>query len=219
MRAGPFFLPKEVDESVAAVYGLHGLPLPHLPPATGEPANVTPAVISHTYGISGVAPSGTVKNRQAVAEFARLEKTSPADLKSFFALYLPNATDRQSSVYRYVGSWYFCGDLKRWSNEILADDTPLAHSVSYGIQGPVWHHLGCFPWQMAEIDANFAKLAANKQTIIFSSGDYSSGYTKLVSRCSSLALASEQPLGHRRGCHAFRGPATWSGGDCCRPVW
>ena len=152
-----------------------------------------------------------MNNRQAVAEFIG-QKTSTADLKSFFARYLPNATDDQSSVYRYVGNhsaatgtpgveaeldieyimgvapgvltefWYvgsldFCGDVKQWSSDILADDAPLVHSVSYGIQGPVWHQLGCFPWQVADIDANLAKLAANGKTIIFASGDSGSGHT------------------------------------------
>ena len=45
MRAGPFFLPKEVDESAAAVYGVHAPRLPHLPLVTVEPAQVTP--VSH----------------------------------------------------------------------------------------------------------------------------------------------------------------------------
>ena len=131
-----------------------------------------------------------MKSRQAVAEFGG-HKTSTADLKSFFAWYLPNATDSQSWVFRfvsnnasvatgspgieaqldiehimgvapgvltevwYVGSLDFCGDLKRWSNRILADEAPLVHSVSKGIQGVVSHQLGCFPWQMADIDVNF----------------------------------------------------------------
>ena len=45
MRAGPFFLPKEVDESAAAVYGVHALRLPHLP----QPSSRRPAVspVSH----------------------------------------------------------------------------------------------------------------------------------------------------------------------------
>jgi len=227
LRAGRFFLPKEVDDSVAAVYGLHGLPLPHLPPVTVEPAEVTPSVISKTYGISGVSPSGAVNNRQAVAEFVG-QKTSTADLKSFFARYLPNATDSQSSVYRFVGNssmatgspgveaeldieyimgvapgvltefWYvgsldFCGDLKRWSTRILADDAPLVHSVSYGIQGVVWHQLGCFPWSIADIDANFAKLAANGKTIIFASGDSGSGHTNGLFPWSRGALYPSWP--------------------------
>jgi tripeptidyl-peptidase-1 len=230
MRPGAFFLPKEVHDSVAAVYGLHGLPLPHLPSVAADPADpaeVTPAVIAQTYGVSGVTPSGTVNNRQAVAEFVG-QKTSSADLKSFFARYLPNATDSQSSVYRYVGNhtaatgspgveaeldieyimgvapgvltefWYvgsldFCGDVKQWSSDILEDDAPLVHSVSYGIQGVVWHQLGCFPWQVADIDANFAKLAANGKTIIFASGDSGSGHTNGLFPWSRGALYPSWP--------------------------
>ena len=49
------------------------------------------AVISQTYGISGVTPSGTVESRQAVAEV--IARRLPADLKSFFTRYHPNAAD------------------------------------------------------------------------------------------------------------------------------
>jgi len=231
MRATAFFLPKEVHDGVAAVYGLHGLPLPHLPPVApdpADPANVTPAVIAQTYGVSGVTPLGLVNNRQAVAEFVG-QKTSIADLKSFFARYLPNATESQSSVYKYVfhrsvpttgtpgveaeldieyimgvapgvltefwyvGSLDFCGDVKQWSSDILEDDAPLVHSVSYGIQGVVWHQLGCFPWQVADIDVNFAKLAANGKTIIFASGDSGSGHTNGLFPWSRGALYPSWP--------------------------
>merc|ERR1712113_234771 len=78
--------------------------------------------------------------------------------------------------------WYwkgmdFCADLQQWTSTILAtDDAPLVHSVSYGWQGEV-SQIGCKSDKVADIDANFAKLAAKGITIIFASGDSGSGFS------------------------------------------
>ncbi|CAK0887369.1 unnamed protein product [Prorocentrum cordatum] len=108
VRAEDFMLPPEVDAAVAAVYGLHGLPLPPReaaappgPPA--QAANVTPEVLATRYGISGVTPSGSVGNRQAVAEFQG-QLIAQRDLDKFFADYVPSAAARSSKIYRYVGN-------------------------------------------------------------------------------------------------------------------
>ena len=74
IRAGDYELPEEVDFHLAAVFGLHGLPIPRAappaaPPAPAQPASVTPDVLKSTYGITGVTPSGGLDNIQAVAEF------------------------------------------------------------------------------------------------------------------------------------------------------
>merc|ERR1711972_94553 len=78
--------------------------------------------------------------------------------------------------------WYwagmdFCGDLKNWTGKILAsDDAPLVHSVSYGWQGNI-SELGCKPAAVADVDVNFAKLAAKGISLIIASGDSGSGYS------------------------------------------
>lgn len=63
-----FELPDAVDAAVAAVFGLHGLPLPPRQALKGgekQPAKVTPAVLAKTYSISGAPkPSGSAKNHQ-----------------------------------------------------------------------------------------------------------------------------------------------------------
>jgi len=71
IRAGDYELPEEVDVHVAAVFGLHGLPVPRsAPPAPpAQPASVTPDVLIKTYDINGVTPTGKLDNTQAVAEF------------------------------------------------------------------------------------------------------------------------------------------------------
>ena len=75
VRAADYSLPSAVHEATAAIFGLHGLPLPPTKPLVisstqpVQPAKVTPAVLESQYKISGVKTTGNVKNRQAVAEF------------------------------------------------------------------------------------------------------------------------------------------------------
>ena len=73
LRAGDYSLPDAVEGAVAAVFGLHGVPLPPRQPLRSadpdEPASVTPAVLASTYSIGGVTVSGSPNNTQAVAEF------------------------------------------------------------------------------------------------------------------------------------------------------
>merc|ERR1719174_1514602 len=81
--------------------------------------------------------------------------------------------------YWYQKSNDFCADLQIWSDAILAAaDPPLVHSVSYGWQGNM-DSIGCKQAQIDDIDTNFAKLAARGITIIFSSGDSGSGYSRM----------------------------------------
>merc|ERR1719265_2117173 len=101
--ANSYRLPQEVDASVTSVYGLHGLPLPprsalSQPPA--KPADVTPDVLTQTYNVSGVFPSGSTKNRQAVAEFQGQTIELP-DLEQFFKSYMHGKGN--ASIYKYVG--------------------------------------------------------------------------------------------------------------------
>jgi tripeptidyl-peptidase-1 len=76
VRAGTYTIPTDIEESVATIFGFHGLPLPprkgliassHAPQSS--PANVTPAVLQRTYDVTGIKPAGTTANKQAVAEF------------------------------------------------------------------------------------------------------------------------------------------------------
>lgn len=66
-------VPEAVAPHVEAVYGIHGLPLPprRNKGMVGAPdmVQVTPSIINHAYNISGVKPTGSTANRQAVAEF------------------------------------------------------------------------------------------------------------------------------------------------------
>jgi subtilase family serine protease len=85
IRAADYMIPDHVKHATAAFFGLHGLPLPPASPVSivtpaddddddddsqpHKPANVTPAVLASTYNIKGVKGSGSLQNRQAVAEF------------------------------------------------------------------------------------------------------------------------------------------------------
>merc|ERR1712137_561665 len=63
----------------------------------------TPSVIAQTYDVSGVKPSGSEKNRQAVAEFQG-QTMKPTDLSSFFKHYLPTAPANSGTVHKFVPS-------------------------------------------------------------------------------------------------------------------
>ena len=71
LQAGNYHIPDDISNVTQAVFHLRGLPLPATTPlfSSGNPANVTPAVLASTYGISGVEVEGNKKNRAAVAEF------------------------------------------------------------------------------------------------------------------------------------------------------
>lgn len=101
VQAGTYELPENVDDAIAAVYGMHGFPLPESAPTEKGPAQVTPAVIKKTYGISGVKPSGSEKNRQAVAEFQG-QAMRPSDLGTFFKKYVHNAPPSAAAVHEFV---------------------------------------------------------------------------------------------------------------------
>jgi subtilase family serine protease len=209
-RAGDVFIPEEIRSLVQTVYGLHGLPLP--PRATpvndvGSPANVTPAVISSAYQISGVTPSKTSGNKQAVAEFQG-QTMDPSDLKTFFKTYVPSSTD--DTVSKFVGDpgtgqggveasldiqyimgvapgiatefWYqknqdFCADLASWTNAILNDANPPLVHSVSYGWQGNLQQIGCTDANVKTVDDDFTKLVAKGITIIFASGDSGSGYS------------------------------------------
>merc|ERR1711948_236042 len=158
VRASDYSLPAQVEDAVAAVYGMHGLPLPPRKSIRGpnpfppEPVNVTPAVIEKVYEIAGVKPSGSMKNKDAVAEFQG-QTIEPSDIVKFFKDYVPK--EKNNKIEKFVGNkgigmsgieaaldvdyimgvapglltefWYwagmdFCGDLKNWTNTILSTE-------------------------------------------------------------------------------------------------
>lgn len=139
VRANDFMLPYEVDEAVAAVFGLHGLPIPSKQPLfapPGRPANVTPAVIASTYSVSGVKVSRSKTNRQAVAEFqGQTEKDE--DLVAFFKDYVKSAEKGDDEVYAFEG------DKNRESGQVEASlDIQYIMGVAPGIKTEFWLFLG-----------------------------------------------------------------------------
>jgi tripeptidyl-peptidase-1 len=108
VRADDYFLPAQIEDAVAAVYGMHGLPLPPRKPILGspnpfppQPVNVTPAVIEKVYDVSGVTPSGSMKNKDAVAEFQG-QTIEPSDIVKFFKDYVPKAATADK-IHKFVG--------------------------------------------------------------------------------------------------------------------
>jgi len=104
--AAEYALPVGVAGAIRAVFGVHDLPLPPTTPILTSSAvhpPVTPDVLAKTYGISGVNPTGSIQNRQAVAEFQG-QYMSDADLVTFFAKYLgPDTNKSDATVFRSVG--------------------------------------------------------------------------------------------------------------------
>lgn len=104
-------VPQSIRQHLEAVFGIHGLPLPasgsrtmQQPTATApsvKPVLVTPSVIRHVYNVSGVTPSGSLTNRQAVAEFVG-QLVSQTDLTQFFAKYVPDAPPGADKIYKFV---------------------------------------------------------------------------------------------------------------------
>jgi tripeptidyl-peptidase-1 len=112
VRATDYSLPLEVEEAVAAIFGLHGLPLPSSDPfrPIASAVEVTPSVLASTYNISGVSPTGSFKNRQAVAEFQG-QLMSSQDLSTLFQRYVKDyrkGTD--DAVSKYVGAAHTEGE-------------------------------------------------------------------------------------------------------------
>jgi len=108
VRADDYVLPAQIEDAVAAVFGMHGLPLPPRKPILGspnpfppQPVNVTPAVIEKVYDVSGVTPSGSLKNKDAVAEFQG-QTIEPSDIVKFFKDYVPKAATADK-LHKFVG--------------------------------------------------------------------------------------------------------------------
>jgi subtilase family serine protease len=110
IRAASYSLPDEVHAATAAIFGLHGLPLPPTQPlvisstAPGQLPKVDPNVIASTYSIGGVKTTGSTKNRQAVAEFQG-QLMDSKDLATLFKTYVKDYTaGTDDVVYKYMGS-------------------------------------------------------------------------------------------------------------------
>jgi len=213
VRAATYALPHDVADVVAAVFGLHGLPLPSQPKLAppSKIVKVTPAVIASTYAIDKPFVNRKSKNRQAVAEFQG-QRMDKADLEKFFKEEVPNAQPGDEQIAKYAGAegytegkgvealldiefimgvspgvktefWSFpntdfCGDLLNYTDQLLStDDVPITHSISYGWQGDL-ARLNCKDAEIDAIDLNWAKLAAKGFSIMISSGDSGSGYSK-----------------------------------------
>eukprot|EP01006_Ploeotia_vitrea_P043822 TRINITY_DN66782_c6_g1_i1.p1 TRINITY_DN66782_c6_g1~~TRINITY_DN66782_c6_g1_i1.p1 ORF type:complete len:632 (-),score=132.10 TRINITY_DN66782_c6_g1_i1:981-2729(-) len=109
LRAEDTTIPTSVAGHIAAVFGLYGLPLPssslgpiEMKAGAGMPAKVTPDVIEKVYNVSGVTPSGSLKNIQAVSEF-QAQYMTQSDLTTFFSKYVPGKPTADHEVYKYVG--------------------------------------------------------------------------------------------------------------------
>ena len=101
--AGEYSLPASVAPAIAAVVGLHELPLPSAVPITTfrkKIPPVTPAVLHKVYGIEGVNASGSIKNRQAVVEFQG-QYMKVSDLTAFFAKEWPALPKSAAEVYAF----------------------------------------------------------------------------------------------------------------------
>jgi len=120
------------------------------------------------------APAADAK----VYKFVGNNGTGPEGVEAGLDIeYIMGVSPGIQSEFWYWGGYDFCADLKNWTDTILSDaNAPFVHSVSYGFQGPL-DQLGCKEANVADIDANFVKLAASGITIIFASGDSGSGYS------------------------------------------
>lgn len=70
----------------------------------------------------------------------------------------------------------FCSDLVSYTSTLL-DSNSIVNSISYGFQGNL-AQLNCKTTDVTAVDNNWAKLAAKGVSVMISSGDSGSGYTK-----------------------------------------
>lgn len=104
-RAGDYTLPAGLEEHVVAVFGMHGLPLPHnkFVASANGPASVTPEVIGKTYNTSNAHGSSNKKNRQAVGEYQG-QNALDTDTAAFFQKYVKGASAEDAKLYKVVGT-------------------------------------------------------------------------------------------------------------------
>jgi len=174
-----------------------------------------------------VTPSGSTKNRQAVASF-KGQTIKPSDLSMFFNKYVTGSN--ASAIYKFVGDpgegaaggeasldveyimgvapglltefWYyksmdFCGDLVNWTDDLVSSDDP---PLVHSVSYGFQANLSDLNCRQAEVDdieANFVKLAARGITLIFASGDAGSGYSGSSTYCASQAEDTAVDQGHK----------------------
>ena len=142
LRASSFALPTATAAAVAAVFGVHGLPLPPkrsqvaaTTAAIPFPVVVTPAVIHSTYNVKGVVVDRSDKNRnrQAVAEFQG-NGMNGSDLVTFFKNEVPEAQAGDDVVSKFVGD---AGDSSAKIEASL--DIQFIMGVAPGIPTEFWY--------------------------------------------------------------------------------
>ena len=106
-RASTLHVPAEVAPHIAAVFGLHGLPLPLKSNTVSVKSpdvivNVGPKELNSIYQVSGRGRKSKAV-RQAVAEFQG-EFMAQEDLTTFFKQLVPNAQSGDELVYAYLGN-------------------------------------------------------------------------------------------------------------------
>lgn len=183
-------------------------PIPMVKANGANPPAVTPSVIAATYNIKNpyVNPQG--KNLQGVAEFQGqymnkndlvefFEKEVPGftsgedDVTKFVgAPYKQgNGVEADLDIQFIMGNapgvktdffeWPemdFCSDLLSYTSALLDSDS-IVNSISYGFQGNL-QQLNCKTSDVTAVDNNWAKLAAKGVSVMISSGDSGSGYTR-----------------------------------------
>merc|ERR1711865_247364 len=194
-------LPAALAEYVDTFSGLHGFPL-DAAPASVEVASgdVTPTVISKTYGIGSVKKSGK-QNIQAIAQFQG-QYVSPTDLSKFCQTYDSGAdcsiekfigkntasspgiesmldTEYIEGLAKGVDTWVysypnfdFCADLLTWAGDVAGESQhPYVVSLSYGSQKIDF----CDSSTTSRLSQDVQKLGAMGVTVVIASGDDGSG--------------------------------------------
>ena len=110
VRAGAYVLPADVREAAPAIFGLHGVPVPHMKPlrVNAGAVAVTPAVIEQTYNVGNVTVNRQGKNLQAVAEFQN-QYMDKSDLSAFFKSEVPTAQPGDDQINAFKGAPYTAG--------------------------------------------------------------------------------------------------------------
>ena len=135
--AGDLHLPSDVAPHVATIYGLHGLPLPPRKPRAvkklGDEPAVGPVELRQVYSVTKSRGSGSVKVRQAVAEFQG-QYVQQSDLTDFFQdktlVPMPKTGDDQ--IYKTIG------DMGSGDGVEALLDVEYIMGVALGVKTEFW---------------------------------------------------------------------------------
>ena len=200
-----YSLPPRVNAAIAAIFGLHGTPLPipkphgprhftppaappvppdapasfpPFPPLPPDPVAITPTILAQTYHVKDPYVDRGGKGSQAVAEFQK-EYMSKDDLRTFFKEEVPTAQEGDDEVAAFKGVPY-----KEGTGVEALLDIEFIMGVAPGVHTEFWE----WPAQ------DFVVIFTRTRTLCSSLEVPSSIASPTAGRATSQRLAASRPI-------------------------